>query len=55
VVSGVSRDGTWVRLSAPPVEGKLADPPRDLDVGDSVHVRLISTNPEKGFIDFEMI
>jgi VacB/RNase II family 3'-5' exoribonuclease len=55
VVSGVSRDGTWVRLSAPPIEGKLIDPPHDLDVGDSVHVRLISTNPEKGFIDFELI
>jgi VacB/RNase II family 3'-5' exoribonuclease len=55
VVSGISRDGTWVRISSPPVEGKLADPPRDLDVGDNVHVRLISTNPEKGFIDFEML
>ena len=55
VVSGVSRDGTWVRLSAPPVEGKLADPPRHLDVGDSVRVQLVSTNPEKGFIDFEMV
>ena len=55
VVSGVSRDGTWVRLSAPPVEGKLAGPPPHLDVGDRVHVRLISTNPERGFIDFELI
>jgi exoribonuclease-2 len=54
VVSGVSRDGTWVRLSSPPIEGKLSDPPRNLDVGDSVQVRLISTNPEKGFIDFEI-
>jgi exoribonuclease-2 len=54
VVSGVSRDGTWVRLSSPPIEGKLSDPPRNLDVGDSVRVRLISTNPEKGFIDFEI-
>jgi VacB/RNase II family 3'-5' exoribonuclease len=55
VVSGVSRDGTWVRLSAPPVEGKLAGPPPHLDVGDRVHVRLVSTNPERGFIDFELI
>ena len=30
-------------------------PPHDLDVGDSVRVRLISTNPEKGFIDFELV
>jgi VacB/RNase II family 3'-5' exoribonuclease len=55
VVSGVSKDGTWVRLSSPPIEGKLADPPRHLDVGDNVRVRLISTNPEKGFIDFELV
>ena len=26
-----------------------------LDVGDRVHVQLVSTNPEKGFIDFELI
>ena len=55
VVSGVSKDGTWVRLSSPPIEGKLADPPRHLDVGDNVRVRLIATNPEKGFIDFELV
>jgi exoribonuclease-2 len=55
VVSGVSKDGTWVRLSSPPIEGKLDDPPQHLDVGDSVRVRLVSTNPEKGFIDFEIV
>ena len=55
VVSGVSRDGTWVRLSQPPVEGKLAGPPPHLDVGDRVKVQLISANPEKGFIDFELV
>jgi len=55
VVSGVSSDGTWVRLSHPPVEGKLMGPPPHLDVGDPVNVRLVSTNPERGFIDFELI
>lgn len=55
VVSGVSRDGTWVRLSSPPVEGKVVGPPSHLDVGDRVRVQLVSTNPEKGFIDFELI
>ena len=54
VVSGVSRDGTWVRLSRPPVEGKLVGPRPRLDVGERVHVRLVSTNSEKGFIDFEL-
>jgi len=54
-VSGINRDGTWVRLTSPPVEGKLAGPSDHLDVGDRVHVQLVSTNPEKGFIDFELI
>ena len=53
VVSGVSRDGTWVRLSHPPIEGKLVGSLPHLDVGDRVQVRLISTDPERGFIDFE--
>jgi len=55
VVSGVSSDGTWVRLTHPPIEGKLMGPPPHLDVGDPVNVRLVSTNPERGFIDFELI
>jgi VacB/RNase II family 3'-5' exoribonuclease len=54
IVSGVSRDGTWVRLSQPPVEGKLGGSHSHLDVGERVRVRLISTNSEKGFIDFEL-
>jgi exoribonuclease-2 len=54
-VSGINASGTWVRLAHPPVEGKLESTTRKLDVGDPVSVRLVSTNPEKGFIDFELI
>ena len=52
VVTGASSKGTWVRLAAPPIEGKLERGFEGLDVGDRVRVRLDSTNPEKGFIDF---
>jgi exoribonuclease-2 len=54
VVSGVSADGAWVRLQHPPVDGKLLGPAGRVDVGQRVRVRLVSVNPEKGFIDFEL-
>jgi exoribonuclease-2 len=54
VVSGVSADGTWVRLSHPPVEGKLVGRFKQLDVGHRVQVRLQSADAERGFIDFEL-
>jgi exoribonuclease II len=54
-VSGVTRDGTWVRLFHPPVEGKLEGKVPPLDVGHRVRVRLVATDPQRGFIDFELI
>ena len=44
--------GTFVRLLAPPAEGRVVRGERGLDVGDSVKVKLLATTPEKGFIDF---
>jgi exoribonuclease-2 len=55
VVTGASEKGTWVRLTGPPVEGKLERGAAGLDVGDRLRVRLISTDPERGFIDFERV
>ena len=52
IVTGASPKGTWVRIRQPRVEGKLERGFEGLDVGDRVRVRLISTNPERGFIDF---
>ena len=52
IVTGASPKGTWVRIRQPRVEGKLERGFEGLDVGNRVRVRLISTNPEKGFIDF---
>jgi VacB/RNase II family 3'-5' exoribonuclease len=52
LVTGASPKGTWVRITQPAVEGRVERGAQGLDVGDRVRVRLISTEPEKGFIDF---
>ena len=52
IVTGVNDKGTWLRLLKPPVEGKLVQGQKHLDVGDRVRVKLISTNIEQGWIDF---
>lgn len=55
IVTGLSDKGTWVRLLDPPVEGKLAGALTALDVGDNLTVELVSTNVERGFIDFAWV
>jgi exoribonuclease-2 len=55
IVTGASEKGTWVRLFDIPVEGKLVHGFGGQDVGDRVRVQLISTNVERGFIDFKKV
>lgn len=61
IVTGVNQYGTFVRTLDPHVDGMLinAGKPgaarangKGLDVGDRVMVRLVSTDPQRGFIDF---
>ncbi|HEV7505423.1 MAG TPA: RNB domain-containing ribonuclease [Thermoanaerobaculia bacterium] len=52
IVTGASDKGTWVRTLHPLVEGRLDRGFQGLDVGDRVRVRLLSTDVERGFIDF---
>jgi exoribonuclease-2 len=52
IVTGAGPKGTWVRLMRTPVEGRLDQGAQGLDVGDRTRVRLISTDPSRGFIDF---
>ena len=51
IVTGVTPKGTFARLIDPPAEGRIIEGERGLDVGDRIRVRLLSTNPERGFID----
>ena len=55
IVTGVSEKGTWVRIFQPPVEGKLVHGFEGLHVGDRARVKLINTDIERGFIDFERL
>jgi exoribonuclease-2 len=52
IVTGAGPKGTWVRLVPTPVEGRVERGAQGLDVGDRVRVRLVSTDPQRGFIDF---
>lgn len=52
LVTGSSDKGTWVRIKNPPVEGKLVRGNQRVNIGDRLRVRLLSTNVDKGFIDF---
>jgi exoribonuclease-2 len=52
IVTGASDKATWVRLCRRPVEGRLVAGFEGADVGDRLRVRLVSTDVERGFIDF---
>jgi VacB/RNase II family 3'-5' exoribonuclease len=52
IVTGVTSHGTFVRVLKPAVEGLLAQGQQGADVGDKVRVKLISTDIQRGYIDF---
>lgn len=52
IVTGVTDHGTFVRLLDPPAEGRVVRGERGVDVGDQLRVKLVATEPSKGFIDF---
>jgi len=55
IVTGVTHKGTFARLLRPPAEGRIVRGERGLDVGDRVKVKLVATDSERGFVDFEAI
>lgn len=58
IVTGVNPHGTFVRVLNPHVEGMLVNAgkpgAKGLDVGDKLTVKLVSTDPQRGYIDFTM-
>lgn len=52
VVTGVTPKGVFVRISNPPAEGLLARGQQGVDVGDQLNVKLLSTDPTRGYLDF---
>jgi exoribonuclease-2 len=54
IVTGACSSGVWVRVFAPPTEGRLDRGGAGLRIGDKVRVKLLFTNVERGFIDFAL-
>jgi exoribonuclease-2 len=52
IVTGVNNYGVFVRTLDPHVDGMVVSGGKGLDVGDKVTVKLVSTDPQRGFIDF---
>jgi len=55
IVTGASDKGTWVRLLHPPIEGRLESGFEGMDVGHELHVQLVRTDVERGYIDFKRV
>ena len=51
IVTGANVHGTFVRVLQPHVEGMLVSG-HGVDVGDKLRVKLVSTDPQRGYIDF---
>jgi exoribonuclease-2 len=52
IVTGVNNYGVFVRTLDPHVDGMVVSGGKGLDVGDKVTAKLVSTDPQRGFIDF---
>lgn len=56
IVTGVNNHGTFVRTLKPSVDGMVVNAgkpgSKGLDVGDRVTVKLVATDPARGYIDF---
>lgn len=54
VVTGAGPKGTYARIFAVPVEGRVCAGEKGLEVGDPVRLRLDDARVEKGYIDFSV-
>jgi exoribonuclease-2 len=52
IVTGVSPKGIFARLINPPVDGRVMRGEQGLRLGEKIRVKLLDTDPQRGFIDF---
>jgi VacB/RNase II family 3'-5' exoribonuclease len=52
IVTGVTDQGTFIRVMQPHIDGLLAQGQKGLDVGDKLRAKLIRTDVSRGYIDF---
>ena len=52
IVTGITPSGTFARILRPPVDGRIEQGQQGLNVGEKINVRLLSADPQTGFIDF---
>lgn len=52
IVTGNTPKGVFVRIDTPPAEGMLVRGQQGVDVGDVLRVKLVSTDPQRAYIDF---
>jgi len=55
IVTGASPKGIYARILRPPVDGRVMRGEEGLRVGEKIRVKLLSAEPERGFIDFGRI
>jgi len=55
IVTGAAAKGTWARLLTLPVEGRVVQGFKGLDVGQRTRVQLLSVDVDRGFIDFKRV
>lgn len=52
IVTGVTTSGTFARILRPPVDGRIVEGEKSVQIGERIKVQLLAANPENGFIDF---
>jgi exoribonuclease-2 len=52
IVTGVTPKGIFARIIKPPVDGRVVRGEQGLRVGEKMSVKLLDTDPQRGFIDF---
>jgi VacB/RNase II family 3'-5' exoribonuclease len=55
IVTGTTPKGIFARVIKPPFDGRIMRGEHGLRVGEKISVRLIHTDPQRGFIDFERV